>query len=206
MCRAGDQNDHTIRDRNGARQLRLLDRDRRQRVAQRKGGRFRTRVHTKKYPTPTSAVSRPRHVSSVPPTAWRQRRRIGTKDDSIIATIITTHMRRNDAAAPGQVCPGVRHALDIVQPPGIGIRSIADMAAHQTIVTAALAPGAAPRRRRRLAGKLARKPCDVRSPGEIAQPLSYSLWRRHQTPVSLRPLGARSSHWYMPQRPSSPRA
>jgi protease I len=35
---------------------------------------------------------------------------------------------------------------------------------------------------------------------------SYSSWRRHQTPVSLRPLGARSSHWYMPQRPSSPRA
>ena len=41
---------------------------------------------------------------------------------------------------------------------------------------------------------------------DIAQPLSYSSWRRHQTPVSLRPLGARSSHWYMPQRPSSPRA
>ena len=36
--------------------------------------------------------------------------------------------------------------------------------------------------------------------------LSYSSWRRHQTPVSLRPSGARSSHWYMPQRPSSPRA
>jgi predicted dinucleotide-binding enzyme len=33
----------------------------------------------------------------------------------------------------------------------------------------------------------------------------YSSWRRHQTPVSLRPRGARSSHWYMPQRPSSPR-
>ncbi len=30
--------------------------------------------------------------------------------------------------------------------------------------------------------------------------------RRHQMPVSLRPLGARSSHWYMPQTPSSPRA
>ena len=40
----------------------------------------------------------------------------------------------------------------------------------------------------------------------IAQPLLYSSWRRHQMPVSLRPLGARSSHWYMPQRPSSPRA
>lgn len=39
-----------------------------------------------------------------------------------------------------------------------------------------------------------------------AQRLSYSSWRRHQTPVSLRPLGARSSQWYMPQRPSRPRA
>jgi hypothetical protein len=29
---------------------------------------------------------------------------------------------------------------------------------------------------------------------DFAQPLSYSSWRRHQTPVSLRPLGARSSH------------
>ena len=41
---------------------------------------------------------------------------------------------------------------------------------------------------------------------QFAQPLLYSSWRRIQTPVSLRPLGARSSHWYTPQRPSSPRA
>jgi hypothetical protein len=34
----------------------------------------------------------------------------------------------------------------------------------------------------------------------------YSSCRRHQMRVSLRPLGARSSHWYMPHRPSSPRA
>src|SRR5207247_2312718 len=65
---------------------------------------------------------------------------MGTKDGSIIATIITTHMPRNDAAAPGHVCPGSRiPAIDIVQPPGIGISPIADMDAHQTIVTAALA-------------------------------------------------------------------
>jgi hypothetical protein len=48
-----------------------------------------------------------------------------------------------------------------------------------------------------------------------AHVLSYSSWRRYQTAarrspiartiVSLRPRGARSSHWYMPQRPSSPR-
>jgi hypothetical protein len=36
--------------------------------------------------------------------------------------------------------------------------------------------------------------------------LSYSSWRRHQKPVSLRPSGARSSHWYMPQRTSIPRS
>src|SRR3989475_9159434 len=65
---------------------------------------------------------------------------MGTKHGSIIATIVTTHMPRNDAAAPGHVCPGIRiHAIDIVQPPGIGIASIVDMDAHQTIVTAALA-------------------------------------------------------------------
>src|ERR1700674_4221045 len=66
---------------------------------------------------------------------------MGTKHGSIIATIITTHMPRNDAAAPGHVCPGIRiHAIDIVQPPGIAIPLIADMDAHQTIVTAVLAP------------------------------------------------------------------
>jgi len=49
-------------------------------------------------------------------------------------------MTRNDAAAPDHVCPGIRiHAIDIVQPPGIGIPPIADMDAHQTIVPAALA-------------------------------------------------------------------
>jgi hypothetical protein len=65
---------------------------------------------------------------------------MGTKDGSIIATIMTTHMPRNDAAAPTHVCPGIRiHAIDIVQPPGIGIPPIADMHPHQTMVAAALA-------------------------------------------------------------------
>jgi len=35
---------------------------------------------------------------------------------------------------------------------------------------------------------------------------SYSSWRRHHMPASLRPSGARSSHWYVPHRMSSPRA
>ncbi len=40
----------------------------------------------------------------------------------------------------------------------------------------------------------------------IAYRAGYSSWRLHHMPVSLRPLGARSSHTYMPQRGSSPRA
>src|SRR5206468_4232771 len=49
-------------------------------------------------------------------------------------------MPRNEAAPPGHVCPGIRiHAIDIVQPPGIVISPIADMDAHQTIVTVVLA-------------------------------------------------------------------
>src|SRR5512138_3417395 len=65
---------------------------------------------------------------------------MGARYGSIIATIITTHMPRKDAAAPAHVCPGIRiHAMDIVQPPGIGISPIADMDAHQPIVAAALA-------------------------------------------------------------------
>src|SRR5512134_477755 len=65
---------------------------------------------------------------------------MGTRDGSIIATIITIHMPRNEAAAPGHVCPGIRiHAIDIVQPPGIGIPPIADMDAPQAIVSATLA-------------------------------------------------------------------
>jgi hypothetical protein len=49
---------------------------------------------------------------------------------------------------------------------------IADMDAHQAVFAAALAPES----------------------NNFAQRLSYSSWRRHQTPVSLRPFGARSSH------------
>src|SRR5262245_37119235 len=49
-------------------------------------------------------------------------------------------MTRKDAAAPGHVCPGIRiHAIDMVQPPGIGIPLVEDIEPHQTIVKAALA-------------------------------------------------------------------
>jgi hypothetical protein len=45
----------------------------------------------------------------------------------------------NVAAAPAHVCPGIRiHAIDIVQPPGIGMSPMSDIDAHQTIVPAVL--------------------------------------------------------------------
>jgi hypothetical protein len=60
-------------------------------------------------------------------------------DGSIIATIITAHMPTNDAATTGHDCPHIGiHAIDIVQPPGIGISPIEDIDSHQTTVAAAL--------------------------------------------------------------------
>src|SRR5882724_2875360 len=124
-------------------------------------------------------------------------------------------MPRNDAAAPGHVCPGIRiHAIDIVQPPGIGLSPIADMDAHQTIVRAALAAKSSAETPKNACWEarwevMCRKTSVPRLRQDdryAAQPLLYSSWRRHQIPFSLRPLGARSSHWYMPQRPSKPRA
>src|ERR1700757_432793 len=48
-------------------------------------------------------------------------------------------MPRNDTPAPSQVCPGIRiQAIDIVQPPGIGMSPIADIESHQTTVTKTL--------------------------------------------------------------------
>src|SRR5258707_14789600 len=108
---------------------------------------------------------------------------MGATDGSIIATIIATHMPRNDAAAPGHVWPGIRiHTIDIVQPPGIGISPIADIDAHQTIVTTALAA--------KSSAETPRNACwEARSEAmtNLAQPLLYSSWRRHQRPGSLRP-------------------
>jgi len=48
-------------------------------------------------------------------------------------------MARNEAAAPGHVCPGIRiHAIVIVQPPGISIPPMADMDTHHVMVTTTL--------------------------------------------------------------------
>jgi hypothetical protein len=49
-------------------------------------------------------------------------------------------MPMNEAPAQAHVCFGIRiHAIDIVQPPRIGMPPIADIDAHQAIVTAVLA-------------------------------------------------------------------
>ena len=77
---------------------------------------------------------------------------MGTKDGSIIAAIMTTHIPTNDAAAPGHDCPGIRiQAIDIDHPPAMGISPAADMDFHQPIVAAALATNSsaqAPQKRR----------------------------------------------------------
>src|SRR5689334_8596887 len=54
-----------------------------------------------------------------------------------------THMPRNDAAATAQPWPGI-HAIDIVQPPGIFMPSMADIDAPQAMVPAALAANSSP--------------------------------------------------------------
>src|SRR5580692_9541591 len=123
-------------------------------------------------------------------------------------------MPTNDTAAPTHVCPGIGiHAIDMVQPPGIGISPMADMERHQTVVSVALATKSSAEVPKNAC-------CEVFSKvmGQyrlsrnwllityVAHHLPYSSCRCHQRPFSLRPFGARSSHGYMPQRPSSPRA
>jgi hypothetical protein len=68
-----------------------------------------------------------------------ERHNIGVKDGNIIATIITTHMPMNEAAASGRDRPAIRiRIIDIVQPPGMGMPRMVDMDRHQKIVSAAL--------------------------------------------------------------------
>src|SRR6188768_1498341 len=99
-------------------------------------------------------------------------------------------MPRNDAAAPGQLWPGIRiHVIDIVQPPGIGMPPISDMDEHQPTVSAALVT--------QVTSTNTDKPGHVRRDASskamvtFAQAMAYSSWRRHHTPVSVRPFGAR---------------
>src|SRR5579883_1745031 len=64
---------------------------------------------------------------------------MGTRDGSIIGTIMTIHMPRNDAAAPARVCPGICiHAADMVQPPDIVMPPMFDMERQRTTVAAEL--------------------------------------------------------------------
>ena len=83
---------------------------------------------------------------------------------------------------------------DIVQPPTISMAPIADMDKDVAIVTAALATKT-----------IAETPRKKRREAMAVQRTSYRSWCFHHTPFSLRPFGARSSHWYIPQRLSTPR-
>jgi hypothetical protein len=107
---------------------------------------------------------------------------MGAKEGSIIATIITVHMPMNDAATLAHVCPhrGV-HAIDIDQPPGIGISPIADIDEHQTIVNAELTA--------KSSAETPKKPwletlCgDIFPPSLLACPRHSVLFRRPSTAV-----------------------
>ena len=80
-------------------------------------------------------------------------------------------MPRNDAATPGHVCPHIRiHAIDIVQPPGIGIPSIADMDVHQTIVTAALAAKSSAETPKKARWEARSEACSKALPRDISRP------------------------------------
>src|SRR6059036_1353058 len=88
-------------------------------------------------------------------------------------------MPRNDAAATGHVCPGIRiHAIDIVQPPGIGISPIADMEAHQTMVTAALAAKSSAETPKKARPTTSLSPSCTRRGGATRRPSRYAPWGR----------------------------
>ncbi len=86
------------------------------------------------------------------------------------------------------------------------------MDAHQILVAAALAAKKSAETPKKARPEVPPEAmCDLaplllQDNHDVTQRLSYSSCRRHQTPFSLGPQGARSSHWYMPQRLSSPRA
>src|SRR5439155_7901755 len=86
-------------------------------------------------------------------------------------------MPRNDAAAPCHVCPGIRiHAIDIAQPPGIGISPIADMEAHQTIVTAALAAKSSAETPRKVRGEAGSEAVRLEISGPPVAPTTPTTW------------------------------
>jgi NAD(P)-dependent dehydrogenase (short-subunit alcohol dehydrogenase family) len=127
-----------------------------------------------------------------------------------------------EALSRGHEVVGVVRDPDAVQPPDPRVRLVKGGATRAEDI-ARVVRGADARRE-------ARPPASAKPPPKVAisrrrfggaalrtrHSRSYSSWRRYQTParrspvpeirLSLRPRGARSSHWYMPQRPSSPRA
>src|ERR1700681_541752 len=85
---------------------------------------------TAKYAAPQIAVFAPRLFSFAARRQRRKRKSIGTSDGSIMASIMTVHIARNNEVAPAQVCPGIfMQVIDRGQPPGISIPP--DMDKHQ---------------------------------------------------------------------------
>src|SRR5580658_2110636 len=70
-------------------------------------------------------------------TVRRYRSSIGTRDGSIIATVIASHMPRNDAAARGQISPEVGTGRIGMVSPG-AISCIVEIEPHQWIVATVL--------------------------------------------------------------------
>src|SRR6266478_6038024 len=129
--------------------------------------------------TPTSVQTaryEPTNSSTVPtrPLACAHRRTAGAAPGSIIAAIIGTHRATKNANEPS----GVATPMSI---PFICRTATTQDAAARPSVAVSTAPVAA---------------VLVLVMAAVHHLPSYSSWRRHQTPVSLRPLGARSSHWY----------
>ena len=183
---ARDQHHHADRDRHRTRQRRLVHRERRQRDAQREGSHPEqgpdeevTPADHRDQPAPADRLAvAPQHEGQ-----GRQHHRHHHHDPHA--------EERSREAGPrlsGHPHPRHRHG------PAAGHRH----PAHRR-------HGRAPADRGHRAGDEEQRR-DPEKRHDSAQPLPYSSWRRNQRPVSLRPLGARSSHWYMPQSPSSPRA
>ena len=135
---AGRQYNHTDRRRNGACQYRMQHFCHGQCDARREKQPFKYGPHQKCL-CQQIAVSQPAEVWLFRPQPAGNAKALAPAVSSRF-TIITTHMPMNDAAAPGQVCPGISiQVIDIVQPPGMSMPPIADMDEPHTTVSAALA-------------------------------------------------------------------
>ena len=167
-------------------------------------------AHTRKYPTATSAVSRPTGISAasadrlpIAATASAPGMAASSPPSSPATCRGTTPRRRArfDRASASMPSTSSSRRASPFRPSSTSMRTTRSLLSRWR-------RRATPTRRRKLAAKLGRKPCLGTSRPPVAPTipavrLNACRTRRGgatSTPVSLRPLGARSSHWYMPQR------